>query len=235
MKSYVKVLFLLGLVALMMPLLLGYAIGPIGASHTNTIGTHADSKSLDNLTCNNCHNRLASNESQDNTYLAAPRRHFLTAFLNFTDSTDPSTSDGCGDCHEETIYGGNEYRENASGNGDGLGSGYEGDLSYTDTDTPNSADFARAAMKQVKPDVCETCHGSFNTAAHDSNDYATDAPTGCQDTCHDGGNGEDPGNMHDSIDYINTRYAESTVFCVRCHGELALYLTAETTPAAGLP
>ena len=230
MKSYVKVLFLLGLVALMMPLLLGYAIGPIGASHTNTIGDHADSKSLDNGTCNGCHDRLARNESTDVNNLSAHRRHFATAFLNF--ASDGSGT-GCAACHEETVYGSNAWPTLDSGNGDGLGSDIEGDLSYNDTDSANNnADFARVARKQVKPDVCESCHGAFDadSVGHGGNDYVTDDPRGCAVDCHvpgGGGSAGDPDSAHSSADYINTRYASSSVFCVRCHGELAWYQTNE--------
>lgn len=227
MKSYVKLLLLVALVALMMPLVLGYGIGPIGASHPNTIGDHARSKTIANYTCNGCHNRMIRNESTDPNHLAAHRRHFASAFLNFIESTNTANS-GCGDCHQETVYENNSYPTNDSNNGVGLGSGYEGDLSYTDTDTVNTtATFARAARKQVKPDACESCHGAFPKGKHDGVNLAKTAPRDCvTSSCH---NTTAHSDRHAAATYINSRYANSSTFCARCHGELAWFETTETT------
>lgn len=224
MRSHLKILLVVGLLALMMPFLLGYLAGPGVAAHPNTIGDHANSKNITNETCNGCHDRMVTNEG-NGTYAGAHRRHFVSAFLNFI-GTDPSADKGCGKCHEETVYGGNSYLERESFAG--LGSGYEGDLSYADTDTPNGGNFVRAARKQVKPDVCESCHGKFNTAgSHGGLNLVQTDPRGCErSVCHTAG---DVVTSHAAATYINSRYANSSVYCGRCHGELQWYQTAETS------
>ncbi len=229
MRSYVKVLMLLGLVVLVMPLIFGFAIGPIGAITNNNVEEHATSKDLTNGTCNGCHDRLTRNESTDVDHLAAHRRHIVSAFLNFSESTT-TAGNGCGNCHEETVYGSTSYPSGDSNNGVALGADVAGDLSYTDEDTPTQGlIFARAAGKQVKPGVCESCHGEFPTSVHTGN-LAQTAPRDCLDGCHGtSGDGGDESAAHTAATYINQRYAASSTFCARCHGELQWYQTTETT------
>ena len=229
MKSYVKVLMLLGLVALVMPLIFGFAIGPLGAVTTNNVGDHAATKDMTNGTCNACHDRLTRNESTDVNHLAAHRRHINSMFLNFSESTT-TAGKGCGNCHEETVYGSNSYPNRDSNNGVALGADVAGDLSYNDEGTPTTPlIFARAARKQVKPAVCESCHGQFPTSLHTGN-LAQTNPRGClENNCHGTGDGDDPTVVHEAATYINIRYAETSTFCARCHGELAWYQTTETT------
>lgn len=227
MRSYLKILLVVGLLMLMMPLLLGYLAGPSVATHPNAVGDHANSKDITNETCNGCHdigNRLPNDATKPNAH----RRHFVSAFLNFW-TNDPSVDKGCGRCHEESVYGGNAYYSGQSYAG--LGSGLEGDLSYTDNNSPSTPDSARAARKQVKPDVCESCHGQFNSAAHGGNLVQTD-PNGCvvAGTCHaDAGTGGAAADVHDAASYINQSYANSSVYCGRCHGALAWFQTTETS------
>lgn len=222
MKNLFKLLMVVGLLAIMLPMLFG-VLGPVGAGPTEIVKDHADSKNIDNATCIGCHdpNELDPNDA---AYAGAHRRHFMSAFLNFYDVDQ--TSKGCGRCHIESVYGG--------GVGEGLGSGYEGDLSYASTGTEN-ADFERAANKQVKPDVCETCHGQFSPNGHSG----VSTNQGCvKGTCHvSGGSGGDAETKHavasvgssTTAGYINADYAVSPTFCLRCHGELAWFLTTETS------
>ncbi len=223
MKNQFKLLLVVGLLALMMPLLFG-ALGPVGASSSEIVADHADSKNIDNATCNNCHdpNELDPNSSE---FSGAHRRHFLTAFLNFYGSTpaDNVGNYGCGTCHDETVYGG--------GVGEGLGSGYEGDLSYATAETTDVAQaFGRAARKGVKPDVCESCHGQFNGATPGHVSVTVQNSCVSSGSCHvDPGTGGDAATKHSSVGYINTDHADSPTFCSRCHGENAWYLTVETS------
>ena len=220
MRNQLKLLMVVGLLALMMPLLFG-ALSSVGASNSDIVADHADSKNIDNATCNGCHdpNELDPNDAEVS---GAHRRHFLSAFLNFY-GNPPSGSTGCGDCHEESVYGG--------GVGEGLGSGYEGDLSYATAETTDAAQaYGRDARKGVKPDVCESCHGQFlsSLAGHAS----VTVENSCVSTgsCHvSAGTGGDAATEHSAVGYINTDHANSPTFCSRCHGENAWYLTEETT------
>ena len=101
MRSHLKVLLVVGLLTLMMPLLFGYLAGPSGAAHPNTVSDHANSKTITNATCNNCHDRMTTNETSNANYAAAHRRHFVSAFLNFIESTS-TAGNGCGRCHDTT-------------------------------------------------------------------------------------------------------------------------------------
>jgi len=230
MRSHLKILMVVGLLALMMPLLLGYLAGPSAATHPNTTGDHATSKTMTNSTCSGCHDPNAWYNSS--VASNAHRRHFLSAFLNFA-TNNPDVDKGCGRCHEESIYGGNAYEANKSYAG--MGSGLEGDLSYTDNNAPSTAAFTRVARKQVKADVCQSCHGQFNKDAvgHGGVNLAQTNPNGCvvsPSGCHtSAGTGGDPTVVHDAATYINQNYANSTVYCSRCHGGLAWYQTTETS------
>src|SRR3972149_10337151 len=102
MRSHLKILMVVGLLTLMMPLLLVYLAGPIGAAHPNTIGDHANSKNITNETCNGCHD-IANRLPNDATRPNAHRRHFVSAFLNFW-TNNPSVDKGCGRGHRETGY-----------------------------------------------------------------------------------------------------------------------------------
>ena len=230
MRNYLKVLMVVGLLTLMMPLLLGYLAGPIGAAHPNTIGDHQYSKNITNETCDDCHDQFSKlpNDPVDRN---AHRVHAVSAALEFY-TNNPSVDKGCGKCHEESVYGGNVYYGAGIVPGyEGLGSGLEGDLSYTDTDTPNTGSFVRAARKQVKPDVCESCHGQFNGATP-SHALVPVNSGNCivSGSCHvSAPTGGDPVVQHAAANYIDQAFANSTTYCGLCHGALAWYQTTETT------
>jgi cytochrome c553 len=225
-----------GLLTLMMPLLLGYLAGPIGAAHPNITGDHANSTNITNFTCNGCHDQI--NKLPNNaTYPNAHRRHTVSPFLEFYGTTpaDNAVLKGCGRCHEESVYDGNVYYGAGIAPGyAGLGSGLEGDLSYTDNDSPSTTDSARAARKQVKPDVCESCHGQFNSGAHGGATLATLSGNCYAGTCHSSGpTGGDPAVVHNTPgdDYVDQYWVTSGTYCGRCHGEFAWYQTTETSAA----
>jgi len=243
MRSYLKIFMVVGLLALMMPLLLGYLAGPGVATMANTTGDHANSKTMTNETCMGCHS--TTTWFNNGIYGNAHKRHLSSAFLNFA-TNSPSVDKGCGRCHQESVYGGNIYYSGQ--NYGGQGSSLEGDLSYTDSNVysttnsipgGNAGEFRRAARKQVKADVCESCHGQFNTVpgsgptGHNGVNLAQTSPNGCvvmPGGCHTStGTGGDPVAKHVTVSYINQGYANSTVFCARCHGGLAWYQTTETS------
>ena len=135
----------------------------------------------------------------------------------------------------------------------GMG-GLEGDLSYADGETTGSTgpnDTTGTAGdpptgKEVNPQFCNTCHGTLKYDAggvhtdtvnftNDGGDVAIpNNPRGCEDgTCHDGGNGESAvvahgANPWSGTSWIDQRYANSSSWCYRCHGELDFYQTNET-------
>lgn len=215
MKIHLKMIVVVGLIALLVPILLGY-VAITGASHRNLIREHEFSKNYTNDTCTaaGCHTTLTKNESKDVQNLAAHRRHFLTVFLNFaknyvTGAPPSATSYGCGKCHGRTPYGG--------GVGAGLGSGYEGDVSYswdsseTTAADPNSTPtvssyMGNVARKLVNPQFCRTCHGDFKAGSggasgHNNTDLAVTDPRGCLlGSCHNGsgGTGDSPQTAHGS-------------------------------------
>lgn len=257
MKIRLKAIMLLGLLALLIPLLLSYVGGVSGAASPNVVGQHQSAKTVNNSTCNGCHDKLATDESTDPNNSSAHRRHIVSAFLNFasnytvsgTPATD--TSYGCGRCHREAIYGG--------GVKEAMGNGFEGDLSYADTDTPNATDSAgrwnRAERKQVDPNWCARCHGSFRTTRTSDGAAIPDHlvggipvaqvdPRGCTSGCHDGvGPGPSPSTAHGATAlgsstadsgagswWVDQRYANAKDYCLRCHGELQWFQVPETNP-----
>lgn len=224
-----------GLLVLLVPLLLSYVGGISGANDHLYVSQHQDSNSIDNSACNNCHDKTAEDPSTDAQYPGAHRRHLLSAKLNFWDkNNDPSSSYGCGKCHEETVYGGVRAYKDLSGNliikYDALGSGYEGDLSYADTDTPNatsSANFKRAIRKQVKPGVCRSCHGKFNTDVAQHNGVDPKNPSCINSGCHDS-TSTLTGQHNPASSYINMAFVSNT-YCGLCHGAFQWFQATETS------
>lgn len=234
MRIHLKTVMVVGLLVLLVPLLLSYVGGVSGANNQLYVGLHQDSNSITNAACNNCHDKTAEDPSTDAQYPGAHRRHLISAKLNFWNN-DPANSYGCGKCHEETVYGGaSAYKDNSGNlkiNYDALGSNYEGDLSYADTDTPNtnsSPNFKRAVRKQVKPGVCRSCHGKFNTdvTAHTGVDPKN--PSCKNSGCHD--NDTTLTTQHTpASSYVNMAYVTSNTQCGLCHGAFQWFQATETS------
>lgn len=230
MKNQVKILMFVGLLALMLPLLFGYALGPVGANNHLIVKTHQDSKDVTNLTCQvaACHptNSFAAPTSMNPPYNEPHRTHLMAYALRFDGNAAyvPENTEGCGDCHEETVYG--------AGVGAALGSGYEGDLSYTQAEADSVAgQWSRSANKAVKAGVCETCHGEFNLAVVPATAHTGPFQNCKASDCHDGtGNGSDPAVAHSAVEYIDAVSANVQVgSCWKCHGGNAWYQTTEVS------
>lgn len=228
MKNYLKILMAVGLLAVMMPWLLAYIAGPAGANHPTPVKDHQFSGNISSSACSVCHDAL-THEKGTVAQPGVHKTHLMSTWLKFE----------CSDCHEETVYDDSAYWGTAIGNSgaeeDGgnsaknaFGSGLEGDLSYNDTDAPNTtsiANFKRGARKQVKPGVCNSCHGKYNSAS--PSHVGTTINTGCVSTggagCH-----AVPATLttQHTASYVQN-YANPT-FCKLCHGANAWYQTTET-------
>lgn len=236
MKIHLKTIVVVGLLALLIPVLLGY-VATTGAVSSNTTKQHAESKNVDNKTCNGCHDYLANPQTGAGGDQNAHRRHFVTGFLNFANNyaANPltDTSYGCAKCHMES----------------NMARVYENDTSYNTT-----ASAYNVTSKQVRPDWCQRCHGQFvgsPSASATAHGGLTTASTCVTSTCHTigGGSGKDdatfggdPLVVHGSGPlsstttaeqgawWVDQRYANSSAFCSRCHGALAWYQADETNP-----
>lgn len=83
--------------------------------------------------------------------------------------------------------------------------------------------------KQVDVAFCRTCHGDFTKSKHSGTDYAATSPRGCLISgCHIVGGAEDPTAAHAAAGYVNTFFAASRTYCVKCHGKLKFYKLEET-------
>lgn len=249
MKIHLKTIVVVGLLALLIPVLLGY-VATTGAVSSNTTADHANSKNINNSQCNGCHAYLSYVQTGAGGESNAHRRHFLTVFLNFANNyyvTDPvnDTSYGCARCHQETALG------------------YEGDISYignSETSPTTVTVASNPARKLVSSDFCERCHGQFNLFSLTSTPTAhslvatesggkikitsnTCVATGA---CHISvGTGKSGALAHgsgpfssttstadntSSIWWVDQRYANADSNCARCHGALAWFQTTETNP-----
>ena len=241
MKVRLKAIMLIGLLILIVPILLGYTSSIIGASHSNNVDVHANSKNYSNDTCTACHTTLTENgrDTEGGQVPGAHRKHFLSVFLNFANNyaTAPTgtASYGCAKCHNATVLDGvgiSNAWTGASGDNTGWGQGLEGDLSghttVSSTDTP-------PIRKQVDPAICLDCHGTAtNPATHAAE---TDISNCTAAGCHGAGDTEDVAVVHASSNPaggatgvwgIDQRYANSASYCTLCHGGQAWYTATET-------
>jgi len=248
MKIRLKAIILIALVALIVPILLGYSASFLGAAGNNYVNLHANSKNLVNSQCMACHNTLTQTgrETEGGDTIGAHRKHFLTVFLNFVNnySTTPTTtaSNGCAWCHQNTVFDGFGTASPWTGSRGthlGMGQGYEGDLSGNTTVT-----FSSPIRKNVDPLVCLDCHGTAtNPPTHDAwLNGSTGSIDNCGEVtnCHDssGPAGVRIQDAHDSSNATDTtsgvwgidqRFANSFSYCLLCHGGQALFETTETT------
>ena len=243
MKVSGKKVIMLAVLAVSVSLVLAF-MGGVAAAATGTslLDSHRETSGMTSEACINCHPQVMTENSLDPDFsgdgsmkgIGAHRRHFLSVFLNFVGNYSlTSSTNGCGKCHVETALTGT-FNDAAGAPGSKHNS-YEGDTSYTTTDTVGTV-----IRKSVRPSTCVTCHGGYQTVsspvAHTVAN-TKDNPRGCMNgTCHDGTNGTTPAVAHGAgagtgAFWIDQRYANSPVFCARCHGELQWFQVPESNPS----
>lgn len=259
MRVYLKTILVFGLLALLVPVLLGY-VGVSGAVYDpgNMTRSHMLSKNIDNDECADsaCHDRTKLYEGTGGG-LNGHKTHGMAYWLRFDDPTGIDPWYGCSRCHRQT-------RSDTKN--------YEGDISTFNEDGAalNPVDAQATARKQVDSSVCRTCHGSFVTGSaeggevvhvtwasvtasaqtwddHDGNDFSVLNPTGCTDFCHDSdGPGSDAKLGTDIVHaggttspndspigdlYWVKQYTLDKNSCTKCHGALVWFDVNETNPA----
>lgn len=83
--------------------------------------------------------------------------------------------------------------------------------------------------KQVASVFCASCHGVFPKTAHGGTDWAVLDPRSCTRAgCHTAGGANDPAAAHAAAGYVNTFFASSRTYCIKCHGGIKLFVAEET-------
>ena len=256
MKIRLKAIILIALVALIVPILLGYSSSFLGAHPHNYVDEHADSKSYNNSECVACHTTLVENgrDTEGGNTTGAHRKHFLTVFLNFVNnySDTPTITEtfGCAWCHQRTVFDGvgiSNAWTGASGTNLGWGQGLEGDLSYLGTDTVTNGlatDTIPPVRNNVDPAICLDCHGQATSppthAAWIAGSTGTISNCGEITSCHDASGppevriqdahaSSNSTSTESGVWGIDQRYANSFAYCLLCHGGQVLYQQEETT------
>lgn len=161
-----------------------------GALKPGTKG-HQNSATGTQSKCSTCHN-VATGGGYN-----AHATHQRTMWLSFKDKAN---NDGCGKCHGA------------------VSTGYEGDLSYTDTGTVENL------RRSVDPLVCASCHGRFKASSATHTASSVTPSSNCTSTCHKPsgtGTADSASVAHTGKTWINPAIINSTTIsniCLLCHG-----------------
>lgn len=209
-------LVLVILAALVLVLIVAVGISVAAGSNadfTNKLSAyttgHTNARDVNRATCESgCHQTKSSGQD-------VHARHKRTMFLSFKDSgTTTAAYNGCGLCHGQF-----------TATGAGVKVGYEGDLSYADTN------YSGKVRKQVSAEVCRRCHGGFTASSTTHLANSVTINTDCLSGCHkpDGtGSADSAGTAHNKANvgqgttWINRAIVDNTSFsqyCTLCHGQ----------------